>query len=406
MNKKKMWKRFFSLDRHHAEGFTLVELIVVIAILAILGGVAVPAYSGYVTRANKGADQTLIGEVQHALALFYYSNPDADLSTAWVKLNQEGTSAEAGPTGAAAMAAVFGENWQDAVGLKYADWSGESSTLSYKESSYYGHESELIGKVDGLTSALGNVIESNSGAGTGLIGGGFEEFLKTNHVDTSSGKAIGNAATLYVAKNMQGKEAEIKAAITAGLNQNYNYASDVAGNIYKELQKTGIGSAASMAIVYAYAEGFAQSSNQADKFTPDFSGVDAASSETAAAKALEALGTAFNNLAADADAVEKFNIYKAEQSDKDVQGFIDMMGTVHKNQDIISGNLNNPDCFTDGAVENMLKGHAAMGSMSVTNPDGTVSTGLTTGDGQVAVGLTVDDEGAVIPAVLPLNWNK
>lgn len=33
------------------EGFTLVELIVVIAVLAILASAAVPAYSGYVSRA-------------------------------------------------------------------------------------------------------------------------------------------------------------------------------------------------------------------------------------------------------------------------------------------------------------------------------------------------------------------
>ena len=36
-------------------GFTLVELIVVIAILAILAGVAVPAYSGYITKAKDAA---------------------------------------------------------------------------------------------------------------------------------------------------------------------------------------------------------------------------------------------------------------------------------------------------------------------------------------------------------------
>ena len=136
MDFKKMWKRFFTLDRHHTEGFTLVELIVVIAILAILGGVAVPAYSGYVEKTNKQADITLANEVAHALILQYYANPTQTM-VASVALTTDGASAD-GEFATAAMASAFGDSWQtsEALKLKYDKW-GNGAAVANEVINYF-----------------------------------------------------------------------------------------------------------------------------------------------------------------------------------------------------------------------------------------------------------------------------
>ena len=59
------------------EGFTLVELIVVIAILGILAAVAVPAYTGYITKANQAADITTCDAIKTAVVAAYTEEGDA-----------------------------------------------------------------------------------------------------------------------------------------------------------------------------------------------------------------------------------------------------------------------------------------------------------------------------------------
>ena len=381
MNMKKI-KKFFTLTRR-AEGFTLVELIVVIAILAILGGVAVPAYSGYVKKANMQADMTLISEVKQALELYYYSHPD-EVSSGYVKIAANGVVEVDDPNkdgnfddsvGAAAMKASFGENWRETIALKHNEYKAVTSTKSYRDSSYYGQESGLIQTVDKLTGALGEVIEKDKTMGNNLIGGEFETFLKDQNVDTDNGKAVGNAAVLYVADKTKNNEAAIKDAFTAGLSATASTPGDVVNNLYANLYNVeGLGDAAAIAAIYAYAEGYAQSTGQADEFhaNTDFSNV------TNAGTALEALGKSFETLDPSG-----FANYVQNQGSKDLQGYIDMMGTVTANQGLVSGNLNSDDCYTDGTVESLLKSHAAMSAVGVTTKAGEVAVVLLVENGAV-----------------------
>ena len=61
-------------DRGSRAGFTLVEILLVVAILGILAGVAVVSMSGKVERANVTAARTSIGAIRTAIDLYEVDN--------------------------------------------------------------------------------------------------------------------------------------------------------------------------------------------------------------------------------------------------------------------------------------------------------------------------------------------
>ena len=56
------------------KGFTLIELMIVVAIIGILAAIALPQYNKYVARTQVAEAFALLGQVKQALTLYYQEN--------------------------------------------------------------------------------------------------------------------------------------------------------------------------------------------------------------------------------------------------------------------------------------------------------------------------------------------
>ena len=66
------------------QGFTLIELMIVVAIIGILAAVAIPAYQDYTIRAQVSEGINLAGEAKNAVSDFYATRgrlPDSNVSS-------------------------------------------------------------------------------------------------------------------------------------------------------------------------------------------------------------------------------------------------------------------------------------------------------------------------------------
>ena len=130
-------------------GFTLIELIVVIAILGILAGVGTVAYTGYVKRANKGVDQQMVTDVVNSIYYAWMANPNGMDSVGAVVLSTETAPSITGDAIKSGIQMAFGDESQ--LRLKY-DWGNNSAVLA-----------NVAEKVQGLKTQLDTVKEQSGG---------------------------------------------------------------------------------------------------------------------------------------------------------------------------------------------------------------------------------------------------
>ncbi len=69
------------------KGFTLIELIVVLAVLAIIMAIAVPRFIGVQTQAKIDADYTTVANIAKAAELYYARNNETVPTIALLKSN-------------------------------------------------------------------------------------------------------------------------------------------------------------------------------------------------------------------------------------------------------------------------------------------------------------------------------
>ena len=90
------------------QGFTLIELMIVVAIIGILAAVAIPAYQDYTQRAQVAEAFTMTAGAKTAIAEYAQSNGAYPDSAALTDLDLGGTPAIDGNYASAAVAADTG----------------------------------------------------------------------------------------------------------------------------------------------------------------------------------------------------------------------------------------------------------------------------------------------------------
>ena len=344
-------------------GFTLVELIVVIAIMAILAGVAVPVYSGYIEKAEKAGDLQLLGAVNSAFSAACFENGATDMSKVDASITLGGSegsktiqsvSASADGLDGANVPASFTKYFagnessafkvieelkfengvfkdkNDVVNTKYPQGAGmtdgeiDAAVGKHNNSNNVGKEQELAGSVENLSGLLADELDGGLNLEAYMSEDDYAAFKeKYGITDDSSSEEIANATVMYVAGEMNGVTAQDIYNLTGGNLSNIEAISKEYGTI------------PTAALMYGVVTGYANSGNASADFLAAYETPPTGISDVSALVSKMASDPNFNTYYT--------NTEKGIMADMD--GYLAAMEVVSNYEGTLD--LSNPSLFTD-----------------------------------------------------------
>jgi type IV pilus assembly protein PilA len=125
-------KKIMKNERINNKGFSLVELIVVIAIMAVLVGVLAPQFIKYVEKSRESTDVNAADEIGQALKTYFADEESS--GTVTITMSHATSPVASGFAAATGNLALTSSGVDDAK-LKSSQWSGDSIEVTLDLSS-------------------------------------------------------------------------------------------------------------------------------------------------------------------------------------------------------------------------------------------------------------------------------
>lgn len=404
-------------------GFSLVELIVVIAIMAILVGVAVPVYTSYIEKTQKAKDVQMTEEIAHAMEI-------AAIADGWANtygITQDGTyigavilhpdKASAELEGATAtdsalqevydnlaaeledaLITTFGEDYAEKLTLSYDGWVGtlnEDNIDVILGSSYIEYVPRLMGDIQNLTNSLQDFIDN--GKESVVLGTGFYSWLTKNGIDINNTQATANAATLYVAQTM----GKISASSEVKNNFIRLWTENNVGQLKLAKGAGTVGGDANLftmvAAEYARAEAIVNYLNcqgARDAFVKD--PVTGTTVDEVYASINVVTGNVVSHMNDGdgcANCKARYVAYFAdEQAETDALAYFALLEQVEESQDVVFSNIGSSDLYSKSLMSFVNNYAAAANAMQ------------TSQDGDVIIVFSLDANGALRANAYPIDY--